>query len=538
MNRTEILRRVEERTKPWQMIIVGGGATGVGVAIDAASRGYEALLLEQSDFGKGTSSRSTKLIHGGIRYLRQGNLKLVTEALKERTLLLRNAPHIVRELGFVIPYYKRWEGPLYGSGLKLYEWLAGRWSEGNLHAAATRLSSRLSSAETVERLPKINRAGLRGGSIYYDAQFDDSRLLVHMVMTAFEQGASVLNYAEVTGLTKDSQGCVNGVFARDAETGNEFRAFADVVINATGAFSDGLRRHADSAAPRMIAPSQGIHLVFDGSFLAGQSAMLIPRTSDGRVLFAIPWYGHTLVGTTETPLAAATLEPIAFEQEVELILSTMARYFAKAPTRDDVLSVFAGVRPLVRASGVANAAVLSRNLARDHIVQIDRSKLVTVCGGKWTTYRRMAEDCVDQAAKIAKLPQHLCRTHDLPLHGFEEATPRSDDLAVYGSDAREIQKLIRDDPRLGARFHLELPYLRAEVVWAVRSEMARTIEDVLARRTRALFLNARVAVEAAPEVCALMAQELGWDQAACGLRLGEFRATAANYMLPKRDESN
>ncbi len=512
-------RRIEPHTQAWDMIVVGGGATGVGVAIDAAARGYDVLLLEQSDFGKGTSSRSTKLAHGGVRYLEQGNIGLVMEALKERGLLLQNAPHIVHDLAFVVPNYDWWEAPFYGLGLKLYQLLAGKYGFG--------VSRILSKEETLEHLPTLKTEGLRGGAVYYDGQFDDARLLIHMVATAFEQGATLLNYVAVTGLTKDAQGFVNGVSARDVETGNDFRATAKVVVNATGAFSDLLRLKAEPSATAMIVPSQGIHLVFDSSFLQGESAVMVPHTSDGRVLFAIPWHGHTLVGTTDTPIAAATIEPVALELEIEFILATARQYLTKAPTREDVLSVFAGIRPLVRATGVATTAALSR----DHVIHIDRSGLVTVCGGKWTTYRHMAEDCVDQAATLAQLPDKPCVTHHLRIHGFHEATKELGALAVYGSDAYEVRKLIETDPDLREPLHAALPYLKAEVVWAARHEMARSVEDVLARRTRALFLNARAALAMAPAVADLMALELGWDELARTRQLAAFRDVASNYVL-------
>jgi glycerol-3-phosphate dehydrogenase len=519
MNRAEMWRRIEAHPNAWDMIVVGGGATGVGVAIDAASRGYDVLLLEQSDFGKGTSSRSTKLAHGGVRYLERGNIGLVMQALKERGLLLQNAPHLVRDLAFIVPNYDWWETPFYGLGLKLYQLLAGKYGFGG--------SRVLSREETLEHLPTLKTDGLRGGAVYYDGQFDDSRLLIHMVATAFEQGATLMNYVEVTELTKDAQGFVNGVSARDLETGNEFRAAAKVVINATGAFTDLLRRKAEPSVSPMIAPSQGIHLVFDSSFLQGQSAIMVPHTSDGRVLFAIPWHGHTLVGTTDTPIAAATLEPIAMEEEIDFVLSTAGQYLTKAPTRDDVLSVFAGIRPLVRASKVASTAALSR----DHVIHIDRSGLVTICGGKWTTYRHMAEDCVDQAATLAQLPEKTCVTHHLHIHGFHEAAKQFGTLAVYGSDAHKIRKLIEDDSRLGDPLHTALPYMKAEVVWGVRHEMARTVEDVLARRIRALFLNARAALAMAPVVAELMATELGWDDVTRMKQLAAFRDIASNYVL-------
>jgi len=512
-------RRIETHPKAWDMIVVGGGATGVGVAIDAAARGYDVLLLEQSDFGKGTSSRSTKLAHGGVRYLEQGNIGLVMEALKERGLLLQNAPHLVRDLAFVVPNYDWWEAPFYGLGLKLYQLLAGKYGFGT--------SRILSREETLEHLPTLKTEGLRGGAVYYDGQFDDARLLIHMVATAFEQGATLLNYAEVTGLVKDAQGFVDGITARDVETGHEFRAAAKVVVNATGAFSDLLRLKAEPTATPMIVPSQGIHLVFDASFLQGNSAIMVPHTSDGRVLFAIPWHGHTLVGTTDTPIPAATLEPVAMEQEIDFILATAAQYLTKAPTRDDVLSAFAGIRPLVRATGVASTAALSR----DHVIHIDRSGLVTICGGKWTTYRHMAEDCVDQAATLAQLPEKPCVTQHLHIHGYHGAARQFDALAVYGSDAYEIRKLIGTDGGLGEPLHAALPYVKAEVIWAVRREMARTVEDVLARRTRALFLNARAALAMAPAVTDLMASELGWDESTRTKQLAAFRDIASNYVL-------
>ena len=511
--------RVRARQKPWDMIVVGGGATGVGVAIDAASRGYDTLLLEQSDFGKGTSSRSTKLAHGGVRYLEQGNIGLVMDALKERGLLLQNAPHLVWDLAFVVPNYDWWEAPFYGLGLKLYQLLAGKYGFGK--------SRLLSREETLQRLPTLKAEGLRGGTMYYDGQFDDARLLIHMAFTAVEQGATLLNYVEVTSLTKDSQDFVDGVVARDVETGEEFRAQAKVVINATGVFSDRLRQIAEPSAAPMIAPSQGIHLVFGSEFLQGESAIMVPHTSDKRVLFAIPWHGHTLVGTTDTPISNATLEPVAMEQEVEFILSTAGQYLVKAPRREDVLSVFAGIRPLVKASAAASTAALSR----DHVIHIDRSGLMTICGGKWTTYRHMAEDCVDQAATLAQLAEGPCVTRDLKIHGFHPSADELGDLAVYGSDALEIRKLIAGNSALGERLHPALPYVKAEVVWAVRQEMARTVEDILARRTRALFLNARAALAMAPAVAELMAQELRWDGGLVTKQLEQFSNLASRYLL-------
>lgn len=512
LNRPNMITRLKSRTKPWDMAIIGGGATGVGIAIDAASRGYDVLLIEQSDFGKGTSSRSTKLVHGGVRYLEQGNISLVMEALKERGLLRQNAPHLVDDLAFVVPNYDWWEAPFYGIGLKVYNLLAGKYGFGD--------SQILSRDETLTRLPTIKTEGLRGGVIYFDGQFDDSRLLIHMAVTAAEQGATLLNYVQATGLTKAADGFIDGLLARDQETGEEFQISARVVINATGPFVDKVRQLENPAVKPMIAPSQGIHLVFDRSFLPVDSAIMVPHTSDGRVMFAIPWHQHTLVGTTDTPISDSTLEPVAQEQEIEFILSTARQYLAKAPTRDDILSVFVGIRPLVKAGGAENTAALSR----DHTIHIDQSGLLTITGGKWTTYRRMAEDCVDQAAMLARLPEHDCVTKNLNIHGYHQHAEKFGHLWVHGSDAPEVASLS------GTRLHPDLPYTEGEVIWATREEMARTVEDVLARRTRALFLNARAALDMAPAVASLMARELGMDEKWQNQQLESFKELARSYI--------
>ena len=519
MNREEMVRRALARREPWEVIVVGGGATGVGVALDAAARGYDVLLLEQADFGKGTSSRSTKLAHGGVRYLEQGNVSLVIEALKERGLLRRNAPHLVSDLAFVVPNYEWWEAPFYGLGLKVYNLLAGRYGFGT--------SEVLSKEETLARLPTIRTEGLRGGVVYYDGQFDDARLLVDMAATAAEQGATLLNYAPVTGLTRDAEGFVDGVVSRDLEGGRELHARARVVINAAGPFCDAVRRLAEPGLPPIIAPSQGIHLVFDGSYLRGGSAIMVPHTSDGRVMFAIPWHGHTLVGTTDTPISEPSLEPRPQEEEIEFVLETAGRDLRSPITRRDVRSVFVGIRPLVRAGDATSTAALSR----DHTIHIDRSGLLTLTGGKWTTCRNMAEDCVDQAATLARLPEMPCPTRALNIHGFHRQASRFGPLAVYGSDALHIQDLIRSEPGLGAPLHPALPYCGAEVVWAARFEMARTVEDVLARRTRALFLEARAAIDMAPKVAELLARELGRDVAWQRDQVEAFREVARGYLI-------
>ncbi|HEX3877093.1 MAG TPA: glycerol-3-phosphate dehydrogenase/oxidase [Bryobacteraceae bacterium] len=518
MTRAEQIGRIDNHPETWDMIVAGGGATGVGVAIDAAARGYSVLLLERHDFGKGTSSRSTKLVHGGVRYLEQGNLSLVMEALRERGLLLRNAPHLVRNLGFVVPTYDWWESPFYGVGLKIYNLLAGEYGFG-----ASRI---LSKEQTLDRLPTLNTDGLRGGVIYFDGQFDDARLLIHLVATAWEQGAALLNYAPVIGLLRDGDGFVNGVRFRDQETGEEREARARVVINATGPFTDAFRSMAEPEAAPIIAPSQGVHLVFDRSFLASESAIMVPHTSDRRILFAIPWHGHAVVGTTDTPIDEAVPEPHAFEQEIDFILQTASLYLAKKPAREDILSVFTGIRPLVKGGGAGNTASLSRS----HTIRIENSGMITICGGKWTTYRHMAEDCVNQAATFARLPERACPTANLNIHGHLPNADRYGSLKVYGSDAAAIQRLMESDVSLAKALTPALPYTGAEVVWGVREEMARTLEDALARRTRALFLNARAALEMAPAAAQLMARELGRAEDWIDNQLRDFTALAAGYL--------
>jgi glycerol-3-phosphate dehydrogenase len=519
MNRNEMLKRVAEHKSDWDIIIIGGGASGVGCAVDAASRGYKVLLLEQNDFGKGTSSRSTKLVHGGVRYLEQGNISLVMEALKERGMLKQNAPHLVKELAFVVPNYEWWESPFYGVGLKIYDLLAIKYRFGK--------SQILSKKETLKRLPTIKEDGLRGGVVYFDGQFDDTRLLINLATTAFEQGATLLNYARVFEFTKDKKGFINGVNFIDEESGQLFQVKAKAVINATGAFCDNIRKLSDENSKPIIAPSQGIHIVLDKSFLPTENAIMIPHTSDGRVMFAIPWHNHTLVGTTDTPIKKAELEPKALDEEIEFILSTATLYLHKPPTKDDILSVFVGVRPLVKSGGAKNTAALSR----DHTIEIDHSGLVTITGGKWTTYRRMAEDCINQTAILAKLAEQDCLTNNLKIHGYHESSEQFNDLEIYGTDAAEIQKLIELNKSLAEKLHQDLPYTIAEVIWAVRNEMARTIEDILARRLRVLFLNAKAAIEIAPKIAGIMAQELGKDEIWEAEQLQNFNQTAKNYLI-------
>jgi glycerol-3-phosphate dehydrogenase len=524
MNRDAMLARIRHRAEPFDLVIIGGGATGAGIAVDAASRGFSTLLLEREDFGKGTSSRSTKLVHGGVRYLEQGNLSLVMGALRERGILRRNAPHLVHDVPFVVPNYSWWETPFYGIGLKIYDLLAGQYGFGK--------SKLLSRDETLERLPTLRQDGLRGGVIYHDGQFDDARLLIHLLATAADYDATVLNYAPAVEIRRGSDGFVCGVVAEDRESGQRFSIDAQVVINATGIFADETRRMADPQAAPMMVPSQGIHLVLEGSFLRGNTAIMVPHTSDGRVLFAIPWHGHTVVGTTDTSIDGPAYEPLPFEHEIEFVLETASEYLSHPPRREDVLSVFVGIRPLVRQAGAS--ATTTSSLSRDHTVHIDDSGLLTIAGGKWTTYRQMAEDTVDHAILLGKLADKPCVTRELRIHGHLDDGGGLTPLGVYGADAEMIRKLALEDPALGKHLDPALPSIAAEVVWAVREEMARAVEDVLARRTRALFLDARAALRMAPAVAALMAGELGRDQAWIDAELARFRELAAGYLLPQR----
>ncbi len=489
----------------WDVIIIGGGASGLGAAVDAATRGYATLLLEAHDYAKGTSSRSTKLIHGGVRYLAQGNIHLVHESLHERGLLRRNAPHLVHDLGFLVAAYQGWRLPFYGAGLKLYDALAGR-----LNLKPSRLLTR---AGALGHVGTLKWAGLKGGILYFDGQFDDARLAVTLLRTFEDHGGVALNAAAVTGLIKTA-GRITGVEVRDVETGETFEAQGSVVINATGIFADSVRHLDDPAAEPLLSPSQGVHVVVPRRFLPGDTALMVPRTEDGRVLFAVPWHGRALIGTTDTPVPEIAIEPRALDAEIDFILRTATAYLDPAPSRGDILSVFAGLRPLVKAAPGED----TKKLSRDHLIRVSDSGLVTLTGGKWTTYRRMGQDVVDRAAIVGGLHTAACVTEDLHLHGHD-ADACDDHWRVYGADAHAVRALPGGDRLL----HDGLPYVEAEVRWAVRFEQARTVEDVLARRLRALLLDARAAAAMAPRVAGIVAEELGRD---AGWQAGQVEAFA------------
>jgi glycerol-3-phosphate dehydrogenase len=498
LDRDAGLARLRAESGPWDVLVIGGGATGLGAAVDAAARGYRAVLLEQGDFAQATSSRSTKLVHGGLRYLKQGNVSLVRDSLRERNRLLANAPGLVRPLDFIVPLERWYDRPFLGAGLKLYDWLArGRQPHASHH---------LSVAETLRRLPNTRAAALRGGVLYSDAQFDDARLAMALASTAASQGAVVLNHTRVTSLLRDG-GRVAGVTACDTETGATLEIRARAVINATGIFTDALREKEDPAAPPIMTYSQGSHLVLPREFFPGDAAMLVPKTSDGRVLFLVPWLGRVILGTTDIPVPAAEMEPRVRAAEVDFLLEHAAHYLERRPTPADICSVFAGIRPLVSGAPGTNTAKLSR----DHTVLVGRGGLVTITGGKWTTYRRMAEDAVTRAAQVGGLAPRPSPTATLRLADLEPDEPGQ------------------------ARLHPALSLTRGAVLRAMRRESARHLDDVLSRRTRSLLLDARAAMAVAPGVADLMAAELGWDAACRDRELAGFLALARGYLPPQLD---
>jgi len=509
------LDRLVNEDQPWDIVVIGGGATGAGVAVDAAARGYRVALLDQHDFGKGTSSRSTKLIHGGLRYLQQGRVRLVRDALIERGLLTRNAPHLVRPLRTIVPLHSWWESIYFGLGLKVYDRLSGRWNLG--------CSRRLSRDETLALLPTLEPSGLHGGVSYLDGVFDDARLLINLVQTAIEHSAVCVNYAPVRELIKSS-GRVSGVLAEDIETGRTFKLMARVVVNATGPFSDNVLKLDEPAAQSVIAASQGIHLVFDREFMPSEAALIVPKTRDGRVIFAIPWHRRLVVGTTDTPRFDVPLDPLPLPGEVDFILETIRPYLIRKPDCKDIRSVFAGIRPLVRTGSMKQTS----KLGRDHVVRVSRSGLISLLGGKWTTYRRMAEDCVNRAIVVGNLVPKPCSTKSLPIHGHAPSTAK-DCYPEYGADEGRLKETIAATPHGHERLAECLPYVVGQVVYAARYEMARTVEDVLARRTRALFLDYQAALTAAPRVAALLTAELHRDESWHARQLDQFRLVAQAY---------
>ncbi|MCE4564707.1 glycerol-3-phosphate dehydrogenase/oxidase [Maribellus sp. CM-23] len=521
MKREGLAEKIGSGKYESDILVIGGGATGLGIAVDAAARGYRVVLLEQDDFSKGTSSRSTKLVHGGVRYLAQGDVRMVIEALRERGRMRRNAPHLVRDMRFIIGNYKWWERSFYTVGLTCYDLLAGKLGLGR--------SLPLSSSRIKKEIPGLKQDGLMGGVVYHDGQFDDSRMAITLAQTAFDHGGVCLNYARVNGLEKDRSGRVCGVRAVDLLSDDEFTVNSRVVVNATGVFIDDVMGMDSRQANKKVRPSQGVHLVVDRKFLGGDSALMIPKTRDGRVLFGVPWHDKVVLGTTDTPLNEASLEPCALEEEVDFILDQAGQYLAKQPTRSDVLSVFAGLRPL--AAPTNGDGQKTKEISRSHKIYQADSGLLTITGGKWTTYREMAEEVVDRAIGIGGLSRRKCVTANMKLHGYAVQEPESGWDYVYGSDREKLRQLEQNDAANKELLHPEYSFRVSHVLWAVREEMAQTVEDVLARRVRALFLDARAAIEMAPRVASILAKELGKNNEWAREQVAVFNQLAKCYLI-------
>lgn len=520
MKRETILKRIKKKVKIWDVVIIGGGATGLGIAVDAASRGYKTLLVEQVDFAKGTSSRSTKLVHGGVRYLQQGDIALVFEALKERGLMFKNAPHLVTNQAFVIPSYDWWGGPFYTVGLKVYDIMAGKLGLGT--------SRMLNREEAIEALPTVERTDLKGGTVYHDGQFDDSRMAISLAQTCMDYGGSVINYCKIAELLKHDD-LVSGVLAVDQLTGEEIKIKSKVVVNATGVFVDDILQLDEPGARQTIVPSQGIHLILPRDFLPNDSAVMVPHTPDGRVMFAVPWHNHVIVGTTDTLVKTHSLEPVAMETEIDFLLETAGQYLTKHPTRADVLSVFAGLRPLAKPDDDKKE---TKEISRGHKIVISLSGLITITGGKWTTYRKMAEDVVEKVAMLGGLPERECITRHMPIHGYRmDIDPYNDPMAPYGIDKENVLALEEENPEWEGFLSEELQIRKSQVIWAVREEMAQTVEDVLARRTRALFLNAGESIRLAPVVAEMMSKEMKKDAAWIDQQIKDYNEIAKNYVI-------
>ena len=507
----------------WDILVIGGGATGLGIALDAVSRGYKTVLVEGSDFAKGTSSRSTKLVHGGVRYLAQGDVGLVREASIERGLLCRNAPHLVKNQTFIIPVYSFWDRLKYTIGLKLYDWISGRLTLGS--------SIFISRKKTIEDLPGIKTKGLAGGVLYHDGQFDDSRLAINLVQSIIDNGGTAINYMKVSGLLKNGEQKTEGVIVKDIETNKSYKVKAKAVINATGVFVDDILGMDNSGAAKTICVSQGVHLVLDKKFYPSSHALMIPETSDGRVLFAVPWHNKVVLGTTDTPVDEASLEPQALEKEIQFILETASAYLSQKPTRADVLSVFAGLRPLAAPK---QGEQKTKEISRSHKIIVSPSNLFTILGGKWTTYRKMGEDMVNYIEKHLYWSHKKTTTASMHIHGYEEGVNWNDPLYFYGSDATFIKQSMNGTADKWISNSLKIH--EEQVRWAVENEMARTVEDVLSRRTRALLLDAKESIRICAEVASIMADELGKNEEWIQNETETFTKLAQQYLLKEVKE--
>lgn len=505
MNRTEELKKLQSNSL-FDVLVIGGGASGLGVALDGVSRGLKVALLEKSDFAKGTSSRSTKLLHGGVRYLAQGQIKLVFEALHERGLLIKNANHLSKSQAFVIPVYSFFDYIKYGIGLKIYDWMSKRLSLGK--------SEMVSKDRMLKLMPHIKTKGLRGGVMYYDGQFDDSRLAINVAQTIIEKGGHLANYTAVISLIKNEKDLLVGVEAKDLLTNITFEIKAKMVVNATGVFADKILKMDNPDASKSIQPSQGVHIILDKKFTQSEAALMIPKTSDGRVLFAVPWKQNLVVGTTDTLVKKPKLEPQALKSEVEFILETAQNYLTPKPQKEDIKSVFAGLRPLAKTTDKNEK---TKEVSRSHKVIVSKSGLVSLVGGKWTTFRRMGQDTIDEFYKLTHQKVVKSSSSNLMIHGaFDVAIEHKNTIDVYGTDAPKLAALIEENPKWNELLHPNFPNKVVEVIWAVRHEMAQTVDDILSRRLRILFQDVNAALELAPKVASLMKTELikdsSWEQ--------------------------
>ena len=525
IDRKSLIKQLSNPANSWDLLVIGGGATGLGIALDACARGYKTLLVEAHDFAKGTSSRSTKLVHGGVRYLAQGDVRLVREASIERGLLCQNAPHLVRNQTFIIPVYNAWDRIKYTLGLKVYDWIAGRLSLGS--------SVFISRKKTLAELPGIRQRGLLGGVMYHDGQFDDSRLAINLVQTILEQGGCAINYMKVTGLLKNAAGNIEGATVEDREQSTSYKIKAKAVVNATGVFVDDILGMDNTAAPKSICVSQGVHVVLDKKFFPSQHALMIPRTSDGRVLFAVPWHNKVVLGTTDTPVEKASLEPKALEAEINFILDTASAYLTQKPGRSDVLSVFAGLRPLAAPK---QGEQKTKEISRSHKIIVSPSNLFTILGGKWTTFRKMGEDMVNKIENHLNWQRSTPATPHLRIHGHTSNVNFNDPLYFYGSDAPRIMQSMNGTA--GQWLSESLKIHKMQVKWAVEYEMARSVEDVLSRRTRALLLDAEESVRICLEVANIMAPLLGKDGDWVFEQVKMYTHVAQQYILKERTLSH
>lgn len=520
MKRPIQIEQLANQEKIWDLVVVGGGATGLGIAVDAAARGLQVACIEKHDFAKCTSSRSTKLVHGGVRYLQKGDVMLVLEALRERGRMKANAPHLVKDQAFVISNYRHWDNFLYFCGLTFYDLLSFGFGYGR---------SRFISAKKVRAcLPTSIEKGLKGGIIYHDGQFDDARFAINLAQTCVEKGGTVVNHATVKSILHDEQGKVSGVTVQDNLSGENYTLKARCVVNAAGCFVDEIMQMDTPSHSKMVTPSQGVHIVLDMKFLQSDYAIMVPKTSDGRVLFAVPWHDKVVVGTTDIVRPAAEEEPLPLKEEIDFILGTAKLYMNPAPTYQDILSVFAGQRPLAAPKKEGKS---TKELSRGHKIIVSKNGLITITGGKWTSYRLMAEHTVNRAIEVAGLERRKCPTKKMPIHGYRPNPDLTNHMYVYGSDEPAIVALSVANPALGERLSPKFDYTAAEVVWAVREEMAQTVEDVLARRVRMLFVDAREAKAVAPRVAELMAEELGKDQSWITDQVRNFENLADNYIF-------